>query len=299
MFLFLLLLCGGSVGTGYAVFYTNFFQVQRFTITEEGDATGYVFPREAFTRDLYDSLVEQSFFNRLLARAGDNSIFLWRAIPDSFLVQYPEFAGLALATDYFGREVTVSVARRERFGIICEKTQIGPVNPPAGRHGAGADGTQTQMSADLGTQINADKNSLASPTPAGTRCFWFDKAGMLFAEAPATDGGLIYKIDDFSGRTLSLGSSLFPHESFTTNVVGIFEVLRSANLPMRTLEVHALENQEVTAVQRGLPPVYFSLRNDPYFAVTPLRTLATAGLSKLAYIDVRIPNRIFYKLKNN
>ncbi|MBI3638427.1 hypothetical protein HY227_01640, partial [Candidatus Wolfebacteria bacterium] len=66
-----------------------------------------------------------------------------------------------------------------------------------------------------------------------------------------------------------------------------------------SLELKNLEFQEIVAdpAVNSLPMVYFSLRTDPIFGLSAIESLKKIGLQKLEYIDLRVENRAYYKLR--
>lgn len=127
------------------------------------------------------------------------------------------------------------------------------------------------------------------------KCFWFDKNGIVFDEAPDTEGGIIRKVDDFSGRQIKKGDGILDAR-LSENLIKIFGVLESAGLPS-SLKLDKIELQEITAVpvQQNLPEIYFSLRIDPSFGLSTLQKLGEKNLANISYIDLRVENRAYYK----
>ncbi|MBI5079417.1 hypothetical protein HZB06_01970, partial [Candidatus Wolfebacteria bacterium] len=129
-----------------------------------------------------------------------------------------------------------------------------------------------------------------------TRCWWFDKNGVIFLEAPSMEGGLINKINDFSGRPLELGDKIL-EEKFLSNLLKIFEIIEKSDLKIKSLRLEDIALQEVIADLPPLPKIYFSLRIDPSFTLAALEAMKKNGLGKIEYIDLRTENRAYYKIK--
>jgi len=129
-------------------------------------------------------------------------------------------------------------------------------------------------------------------------CYWFDKNGVLFAVAPSLEGNAINKVDDFSGRDLKLGDSILG-ENLTPNLIKIFNVLENSGLGIRALKLENLDLQEIVfeQSQTSLPKIYFSLRGNPVFISPAIEDLKKTGLEKIEYVDFRVENRVYYKLK--
>lgn len=127
-------------------------------------------------------------------------------------------------------------------------------------------------------------------------CWWFDKKGVIFSEALRAEGQLINKVDDFSGRSLSLGEPAL-EEKFLSNLIKIFEILEKSDLKIKSLKLENLELQEVVTDSSLMPKIHFSLRINSEFALAALESIKKIGFEKIEYIDLRVENRAYYKLK--
>ncbi len=194
---------------------------------------------------------------------GPDNILIW---DKEALVKFPKapaVAELTIEKDYFKREIKIGIEERERFGVWC---------PSVG--------------------------NASTTTAVAGECWWFDKNGVIFAEASQLEGQLINKVDDFSGRSLEAGN-LALEENFLNNLIKIFDVLDKSGLKIKSLRLENLQFQEIVADPpvTSLPKIYFSLRFDPGFGVAAIASLKNLGLEKISYIDLRVENRMYYKLK--
>lgn len=211
--------------------------------------------------DLKDFFVNQSKITKFL---GPNNILIWNANKLNKFEKDSEIAEISFEKDYVERTVKISVKLRERFGVWCNNK------------------LQT---------INDEQQVIFS-------CYWFDKDGVLFGIAPELEGNAINKVDDFSGRDLKLGD-LALNNRFITNLIGIFEVLEKSNLGIRALKLENLDLQEIifNQPQTLLPKIYFSLRFNSEFSLPAIENLKKVDLQKIEYIDFRVENRVYYKLR--
>ena len=127
-------------------------------------------------------------------------------------------------------------------------------------------------------------------------CYWFDKKGVLFDKAPQTEGEIIYKVKDFSGRELNIGGRAID-ETLFGNLLKIFEVLDKSGLGIKTLRLNEMNLEEIISESPSAPKIYFSLRINPFFGLSVLQSLKNFGLEKIEYIDLRVENRGYYKLE--
>ncbi len=129
-------------------------------------------------------------------------------------------------------------------------------------------------------------------------CWWFDKSGKIFEKAPQIEGEMIYKINDFSNRQLTIGSQIIEKNLFD-NLLKIFNVIERAELNIRTINLKDLALQEVVVepLNIQLPKLYFSLRFDPSFTMDVIQKLIKENIfKKIKYIDFRVENRTYYIL---
>ncbi len=189
---------------------------------------------------------------------GSENILIWKREKISeFLKNYPQIGELTIEKDYFKRLIKISVKEKEKFGIWCFRPFM---------------------------NINTGD------------CFWFDKSGALFAKAPSMEGNLINKIDDFSVRPLKIGDKILEEKNLS-NLLKILEIIEKSDLKIKSLKLEDIALQEIIADSPAMPKIYFSLRIDPIFVPAALESIKKIGLEKMEYIDLRIENRAYYKMK--
>lgn len=251
------------IGAGYLIIYSSLFQIKNLTLSNADLTQGNMsINKDEFIDNLKDFFVNHSKIRQFLK--ADN-ILIWNNKIESFLENYPQIAQLTIEKDYFNRQVNIEIKEREKFGIWCELT---------------------------------NNQQLITDNLITNNCYWFDKNGIFFAEAPMVEGTLINKIEDFSNRSLKLGDEVLK-EKFLTNLLKILEVLEKADFKIKTLILKNVEFQEIIAEPLFLemPKIYFSLRIAPHFALPAINSLKNIGLEKIEYIDLRVENRAYYKVK--
>jgi hypothetical protein len=174
----------------------------------------------------------------------------------------PQIAGVHIKTDIFSRTVIIEGVARSKFGLWCFESN------------------QSASSTE------------ASPT-AGSECFWFDRVGTAFLEGPSTEGQLIYKVIDAYSNPVKLGQKLLDQNSID-NITAMFDFLENSGLEYKTLYLSEPKIEEVHTDLSVTPVIYFSLRNNPTYALKAFLE-SKPKLIKSGYIDLRVSNRIYYK----
>lgn len=136
--------------------------------------------------------------------------------------------------------------------------------------------------------------------PQANNCYYFDNEGIIFALAPQTEGSLILKIMDFSKNNVSLGNKVL--DSNRINFVINFSNEINENGKFKILEFKIKPNSSVNfeAITDKNWSIYLDDTQDVKIAANNLLTILDEAVKKtgnLEYIDLRIPSRIFYKLK--
>ena len=249
-------------GAVYTVCYSGVFKIKKINIS----GLQGISPDE-LTANLENFFTKNSAVASFL---GANNILVWQTEPDGFLKQYPQLESLDIEKDYFGREVTVSAKEREKFGIWCIQTR-----------------KNAEPSTDT-TQNNAENDI--------EQCYWFDKTGIIFGEAPTIETEILNRVNDSSGKNINIGDTVLPQE-FMPNLTSIFDILDKENLNTKTVYLDDLALQEVyTKAVSGDPKIYFSLNFDPRFSLAAINSLKDSGeWGKIGYVDFRVQNRAYYK----
>lgn len=184
--------------------------------------------------------------------------------------------------DYISKKLTITIEEREPYAIWCRSVpqiSIALTAPVA----------EAATSSASSTNSSAESSNLGTPSS----CYWFDKDGFIFAEAPETEGVLIRSIHDVSLREVHVGEYVLPDDPRAI-LFKIFGFVDAVDIQVGRFELESLDKQEVTAFTEAGPVIYFSLRLDPSFAIEPVRSLK-ATLPTLKYVDLRSENKVFYK----
>lgn len=278
LFIFFLLI-GGIF---YILFKTSTFKIQNITIKTEivnlPDNLQRIALEEPNILQI-NSEQEQEIINDIKAvflrssrinyfLGGDN-ILIWhrgRLINDWFFQNHPQIADISIEKDFVKRSISISLKKRQKLGMWCSSAK-------------------------------KENGGIFTTSSLELNCNWFDQEGILFEKSPTSIGNLIYKVLDYSNRNLKLGDKVLEDKLFI-NLIKLFEVTSKSQFNLRTFNLEDIKLQEISALlNNNSPRILLSLKNDQSFVITALDSLKKIGLEKIDYIDLRVPDRIYYQLK--
>lgn len=214
-------------------------------------------PLAAEMRDAFMKALNDSPFLERALFGRDNLILAILAkdhLIKELLTSRPVVEKVAVEINGIDKEIILTAKQRERFGLWCTTRQESEARD----------------------------------------CWWFDRNGIAFAEGPDSEGSLIKKVVDMTRTSLDSGTMVLPYPDYFQNILRMFEFLEKSNLNIKTLVYDQPEKAEIKTQDAGYPIIYFSLREDPTFALEAVEGLKSK-LAKLTYIDLRVKNRVYYK----
>lgn len=132
-------------------------------------------------------------------------------------------------------------------------------------------------------------------------CFYFDKEGIIFKEAPQTEGSLILKIEDSTKNSVSLGDSVLNDRQLTFMTSFNKKIIENNSFNIIKFRIKSLENRDLEAITNRGWSIYLDQSQDPTLEANNLFTILGEIIkeksSRLEYVDLRIPTRVFYKFK--
>ena len=140
----------------------------------------------------------------------------------------------------------------------------------------------------------------AGNEPQADKCYYFDKDGIAFADTPETEGSLILKIKDLSKNDILLGDKVLDDNQI--NFIITFNDKISENNKFKILEfkIKPSYSVDLEAVTDKNWSIYIDEKQDPVMAVNNLLSIleeAVKNTGNLEYVDLRIPSRVFYKMR--
>lgn len=221
-------------------------------------------------------IIYQSPIARFL---GEENFLSW---PNKISLPYPEnlkIMRLTVDKNIFKRSIALSVEKRQKFGIWCRV-----IRP-------NFELIQTNETLIL------DDNSvgLAGDLSGARECWWFDgEDGILFEEAPNSEGQLFLKISEESAETRGLGQRVLPDYLFA-NLKSILNAIAAMNLRVKDLKLDQ-KVQELAVVTFDGAKMVFSLRFSPANNLAALSEILSATpLEAVDYVDLTVENKVYLK----
>jgi hypothetical protein len=124
------------------------------------------------------------------------------------------------------------------------------------------------------------------------KCYWIDKEGVIFREAPSTTGSLILSILDLREKSLELGSTV-EEKRFIKNMIIVLENLDELGFNTKKI-IFKEELKEFHVSTFEGPDLFFSTRFDMSEIVPSIKSIETKNVE---YIDLRVENKIYLQYK--
>ena len=134
--------------------------------------------------------------------------------------------------------------------------------------------------------------------PQADHCFYFDKEGVIFKEAPQTEGGLIFKVIDISKDKAALGDKVLDNNKISFIIAFSRKINENNKFKILEFKIKPKPSIDLEAVTDRNWSIYLDENQEPATTANNLITILEEVVKKtenLEYVDLRIPGRIFYK----
>lgn len=136
--------------------------------------------------------------------------------------------------------------------------------------------------------------------PRADNCYSFDKEGIIFKEAPLSEGSLILKIKDIKNQGL-IGDKMIDERDLKFILAFNDEIDKINRFRIMEFKIKPSPNIELEAITDKEWSIYLDKNQNPATTANNLLMILNETVknkvSGLEYIDLRIPTRIFYKLR--
>jgi len=197
-------------------------------------------------------------------------------IKNDLIKKIPKIADIEVSKNFIKRSISLLIKERERMGIIC----------------------QISSSADSASEVSSAKGAATEDKGEIKDCFYIDKQGFIFEDAPQTSGSLILLIKDYSQRDFYLGKEVF-EEKIMEFISKIKENL-FLETGVRVLDFNILSYpaKELKVMTGEGWYILFDLEREAESQILALKAALQEKIPNrqgLEYVDLKIENRIYYK----
>ncbi|MBI4120092.1 MAG: hypothetical protein HY454_01365 [Parcubacteria group bacterium] len=151
------------------------------------------------------------------------------------------------------------------------------------------------------TTAAADQKDLTATICRNSDCFWLNQSGQAFYQGADLSGSLVLSLADKTSRELKVGSQLLPPQTLGEILFLKNGLRESLGINVAKAETADPKLQDFDFITTTDWILRFSIVENAHKTLETLKkTLEQIGpvnLARLEYIDLRIPNKVYYKLK--
>ena len=274
----LLILAGGLI---YAFFFSSLFKIREITIRG-----GDVFPVEEVLKVVNQEL--EGFSYHYFPK---NSFYLVSSqrIYSILKNKFPK-AKTIIVKKKFPASLFIALESREKAVIYCKQARS----------------FQPQDSEDLtedneATTTDDVLEAILQPAEGESKCFFADSEGIIFEKAPEIYGGAMTVLKDASAREVEMGEAVINPEmvSFVNEVRNTLS--EETNVRLLYFQINFYPSVDVVAWTTEGWQIIFDITRPAYPQVLMLKKVLQEKIKeqrdRLEYIDLRVENRVYYKLK--
>jgi len=187
-------------------------------------------------------------------------------IKNDLMKKFPLIAELEIKINLVKRKIELNLKEREEFGIVCQAEKIKQEN----------------------VEIEQTKN-----------CFYIDKKGVIFEEAPQTSGSLIILVKDYSDRDYGIGDNIFEENIINFIAEAKDFLLSEVNIKVIDFDNLSFPVDDLKVITGEGWYILFNLQKEARNQLLALKAVLDEKIKDqrqtLQYVDLRIENRVYYK----
>jgi len=147
-------------------------------------------------------------------------------------------------------------------------------------------------------EINIQERETVGILCRQDKCFYFDKDGVIFENAPSTNGSLVTIIKDYSIKDLKLGEAILGKDLVDIILSVKEDLSQKIGIGVASFDIESYPVEKLRVVTGESWYILFSLKRDIKSQLLALKAALDEKIQDrmgLEYIDLRIENRIYYK----
>lgn len=288
--LFLIIFAGAI----YFFFFSPFFQIKNAGVIaeEKNISSDLVAQVQNSVRDFFQT---RYFF----VRKDNLFIFQENELKDYLISKFPEISDAKIERSSeknpSEREIKIYLVKRDMAAIWC-----GADLAPAATDEFKPVEEENFESATSEAAIIPDSEE-ARPKEEIKKCFYVDREGVVFEEAPLTFGALIVLVKDFSGDEISLGARIAEPKTVKFILDARDWLAKNSDVSLAEFSIDKEDRQLRGLTSDGWQIVFNDSQTAAEQGFIIKKILEQEIKDKrrdLEYVDLRIENRIYYKYRN-
>ena len=272
-----------AAGIVYLAIFSPIFKINNIFVTGNKDTD------TAEIMQISSQILQNKFFNKI---SKHNLILLPdREISGAILSRYPEIKKVAIKKGLKDHSFTIEIEERKPCAVWCRVIPQEPLAISTSSVSVSSSSAPIRITATSSNQIS----------PEVEKCFFIDEGGFLFKPAPQMSGGLLATVYNEMEENLDVRMTA-ADSKVVKFILDAKKELSAANLNLTEFIINskAPGDLEIIAPQGWL--IYLNIDNSPASQIWALKQVLEQELkekrTQLEYVDLRVQNRVYYKLKS-
>lgn len=271
-------------GAAWLIFYSPVFEIKNtLLVCEDGGVCRT--ENEEKLKNILDLFFNRNFF---LNFKKNKTLLFKNADLEKFIsANAPKIDLRGIEKNFFNRTLKINYSERKMAGIYCSaRFDAENIIPGEIKDEILDENTNTDFSDETSEEIGP--------------CFYIDKTGTAYEEAPQSSGSLIIFVKDYENGIAEIGKQAVNPEIFTA-VSRIDNLFReNLNIEISEIKLNSRgKNSIEIAVKTGWSAIFNS--KDAETAFSAMRTILEKEIkekqSELEYIDLRFGTKVYYKFR--
>ncbi|MBI4708790.1 MAG: hypothetical protein HY764_01140 [Candidatus Portnoybacteria bacterium] len=263
-------------GTAYLAIFSPILKVKKINLDGFSEAKA----KEA--QEIGNQILQKKFFNKI---PKDNFVLLPEPeIRNSLLDNFPEIKKLSFVKDLRGHSISIKAEQRKPAAIWCRVLIPEPVLVAEGESNA----TSSEPIFSL-----ADARI--------ENCLFIDETGFAFAQAPILSGGEVPTVYSQTESVISI-KDIAADSKILSFILNAKKELAVANLNLTDFVVQSKSIGDLEILAPDGWRIFLNIDNSVSSQINALKRVLNDEIKEkrplLDYIDLRVENRAYYKLKN-
>lgn len=146
------------------------------------------------------------------------------------------------------------------------------------------------LSRTIKVDVNERQRFAIWCTSQESNCYWIDRQGFVFADAPVTEGSLVFTIFDLSDESLFPGSRV-EEDRFVGNLISVLENFYKTGFEVKKITFDKeLEELHIETIDG--PVFWFGTRFD---SAKNLHLIKSMDLKKIGRVDLTVEDKMYIK----